>query len=156
MKDAPSTNGNERDSHGRFSRGNRAAVGRSNRRDGWRHALRDAVTDDDWREIVRKAIEQARSGDENARRFVAEYALGKPRPMETVTSVDLGNLSSVHEVVDATVKLVRAAGAGEVSLEAATRVGALLAATRETLEVRDLEERLKELERRLLDRSGRL
>ena len=37
-----------------------------------------AVTFKDWREIVKKAAEQAKEGDAQARKFLADYIIGTP------------------------------------------------------------------------------
>ena len=71
----------ERDAHGRFKKG---STGNPNGRpprateEEYLCAFNETLTVDDWVRIVRKAITQARGGDRDARRFLADYALGKP------------------------------------------------------------------------------
>ena len=74
-------NGEQRDEHGRFSPGNQAAKGRGSHAQRFLSALRLGITDDDVASIATKAVEQAREGQEAARRFVFEYLVGKPGPI---------------------------------------------------------------------------
>jgi len=45
-----------------------------------------AVSLKDWREIIKKAVEQAKRGDQQARKFLAEYLIGPPQQRLDVTS----------------------------------------------------------------------
>ena len=45
-----------------------------------------AVSFDDWREIVKKAVSQARHGDSVARKFLAEYLVGAPQKTLDITT----------------------------------------------------------------------
>lgn len=45
-----------------------------------------AVTFDDWKEIVQKAVSQAKRGDSTARKWLAEYVIGVPQKSLDVTS----------------------------------------------------------------------
>jgi len=45
-----------------------------------------AVSLKDWREIIKKAADQAKRGDAQARRFLADYLLGPPQQRLDVTS----------------------------------------------------------------------
>lgn len=47
-------------------------------------ALVRLIKQNDWRDIIMKAIEQAKRGDKSARQWLADYCLGKP-----VQSIDL-------------------------------------------------------------------
>lgn len=42
-------------------------------------AFNKTLTIADWKKIVKQAIAQAIEGDKDARRFLADYALGKPK-----------------------------------------------------------------------------
>lgn len=44
------------------------------------------VTYTDWREIIQKAVSQAKHGNANARKFLADYLLGPPNQRVDVTS----------------------------------------------------------------------
>ncbi len=70
----------ERDERGRFVRGWRGGPGRPPRavEEQYLAALREALSLDDWRAIVARAVEQAKRGDATARQFLAHYAMGKP------------------------------------------------------------------------------
>lgn len=39
---------------------------------------RQAVTEADWKAVVMKAVDQAKRGDANARKFLADYLIGPP------------------------------------------------------------------------------
>jgi hypothetical protein len=41
----------------------------------------DTVKDDDWREIIEKAVEQAKQGNPTARQWLSNYTIGIPRQM---------------------------------------------------------------------------
>ena len=45
-----------------------------------------AVSLKDWREVIKKAVVQAKSGDTQARKFLADYLLGTPQQKLDVTS----------------------------------------------------------------------
>ena len=45
-----------------------------------------AVSLKDWRDIIKKAVEQAKRGDTQARKFLADYLLGTPQQKLDVTS----------------------------------------------------------------------
>lgn len=70
-----------------FKKGNTASAGVSKGKTGrpskkreerfYEIALR-ACTFKDWREIVKKAVEQAKEGDTAARKFLADYLMGPP------------------------------------------------------------------------------
>ena len=44
------------------------------------------VTFTDWQDIIRKAISQAKRGNSNARKFLADYLLGPPNQRVDITS----------------------------------------------------------------------
>lgn len=43
-------------------------------------AMRDEVSVEDWRDIVRAVIENAKKGDAKARTWLSDHLLGKPTP----------------------------------------------------------------------------
>jgi hypothetical protein len=45
-----------------------------------------AVTLSDWREIVKKAVEQAKRGNPSARKWLSDYLIGPPQQKVDVTS----------------------------------------------------------------------
>jgi hypothetical protein len=70
----------KRDSNGRFAEGNRGGLGRPKRATE-RHyldAMQVACSPEEWREIVGKAVTDAKNGDAKARDWLSNYLLGKP------------------------------------------------------------------------------
>lgn len=51
-----------------------------------------AVTFEDWRAIVKKAVDQAKRGNPQARKFLADYLLGPPPQRHELTGADGGSL----------------------------------------------------------------
>ena len=82
----------DRDEKGRFIKGN-SGGGRPKGSNMYYEILRAALTEDDWTAIILKAIEQGRSGNKDARKFLAEYSMGEPeRYLNVVGNMDI-NLS---------------------------------------------------------------
>ena len=80
---APTENGvaaEGRDEAGRFSKNNKGGPGNPFARQvaALRKAMLEGVTDEDMKEIMAKAVERAKQGDAQARKFVASYTIGKP------------------------------------------------------------------------------
>lgn len=73
-----------RNSNGTFAKGNKAAVGhgRPARRTeaSYLVSMTRAVTDEQWQQIVGKAVEQAIEGDSKAREWLGHYLLGATNP----------------------------------------------------------------------------
>lgn len=77
---------NGRDEKGRFvkghknSAGNKGGTGRPRRsiEERYLKALSGSISISDWKEIVKKAVEQAKDGDKFARQWLADYLIGKP------------------------------------------------------------------------------
>lgn len=94
----------ERDSRGRFGAGNKASPGRPRRRteNEYIEATVKRVPLARWRKIVDKAVTDAEAGDRHARRFIADYLLGKPpqvlelRPDEVALIVDAAEALEAH------------------------------------------------------------
>jgi len=70
----------ERDDNGRFIKGNKASPGRTKRLIEERYLKRfsSTVKVAEWREIILKAIDQAKRGDPRARQWLSDYLVGKP------------------------------------------------------------------------------
>ena len=68
----------ERDEAGKFAPGNSGGPGRPRRATERTYllALSDALTLEDWKAIVRRAVEDARNGDAKSREWLSRYALG--------------------------------------------------------------------------------
>ena len=70
-----------RDRNGRFAKGHSGNPnGRlpRKREERFMEIMLSAVTFKDWRAIVKKAVEQASTGDAQARKFLADYIIGTP------------------------------------------------------------------------------
>lgn len=44
------------------------------------------VTFEDWKAVIRKAVSQAKRGNTNARKFLADYLIGPPNQRMDITS----------------------------------------------------------------------
>jgi len=78
-----------RDENGRFVKGqsgNPNGRPAKKREERFMEITLSAVTYTDWREIIKKAIAQARRGDNQARKFLADYLLGPPPQKHEVKS----------------------------------------------------------------------
>ena len=85
----------ERDANGRFVKGHTGNPNGRPRRateEEYLCAFNETMTVEDWVRIIRKAITQAKGGDRDARRFLADYALGKPKQRVALTGDDGGPL----------------------------------------------------------------
>jgi hypothetical protein len=78
----------ERDENGKFIKGNGGGPGRLPRKkeDRFMEVSIAAVSLKDWRAIIKKAKDQAILGDQQARKFLADYLLGPPQQKLDVTS----------------------------------------------------------------------
>lgn len=89
-----------RDENGRFVKGhsgNPNGGSAKKRSASYLAAFNKTLTIQDMKAIVAKAVEQAKAGDKDARRFVADYALGKPQQRVEVSGD--GNAPLVIEIV---------------------------------------------------------
>lgn len=68
-----------RDEKGRFKKGNPGG-GRKARavEQAYLKIFKDTVSPDDWREIIKRAVKDAKLGDNIARKFIADYLIGAP------------------------------------------------------------------------------
>jgi hypothetical protein len=63
--------------------------------------LLNAVTLDDWREVVTGAVQAAKGGDPQARAWLGQYLVGKPESKApTAVSVIVNQLQGHNEVAD--------------------------------------------------------
>jgi hypothetical protein len=78
----------ERDENGKFVKGNGGGPGRppKKKEERFMEVSISAVSLKDWRDIIKKAVEQAKRGDTQARKFLAEYLIGPPQQRLDVTS----------------------------------------------------------------------
>jgi hypothetical protein len=79
-----------REDNGRFAKGNPGGVGNpfARKMAEMRQAARDAVSEEDIKEIMAKMAEKAKQGDTAAARLVLAYAVGTPRPAEEPDRMD--------------------------------------------------------------------
>ena len=72
----------DRDSNGRFSPGNQGGPGRPRRATerAYLAAMSDTCSVEDWKEIVHRAITDAKSGDPRARTWLSEFLVGRVEP----------------------------------------------------------------------------
>ena len=115
---------------------------------GARHATTlaiEALLDGEAEAITRKAIDAAKAGDMVAIRLVLDRIcpLRKTRPIH----IELPSIVGVSDVAGAQQEVLRATCAGELLLEEAQALSALLEARRKALETQELEVRIAELER---------
>lgn len=112
-----------RDANGQFAKGNAGGPGRPRRAteaDYLRISI-EAVSLDDWREIVARAASDAKGGDRNAREFLRRILIGDALPSTVLTLAGgtpemcivydpnfFGNAERVAAVQDPSVQEVRA------------------------------------------------
>jgi len=85
----------ERDEHGRFvkgSTGNPRGRLPKEREERFLEITLSTVTFTDWKDIVNKAVVQAKHGDSQARKFLADYLIGPPIQRTELTGADGGKL----------------------------------------------------------------
>ena len=68
------------DKNGKFAKGNPGGPGRprKEREDKFYEVAISAVTLKDWKEVILRAVAQAKRGDTAARKFLADYLMGTP------------------------------------------------------------------------------
>ncbi len=76
----------KRDANGRFVKGTGGGPGRpkKSREQRYYEIMRQRVTFKDWRHIIDVAVARAKAGDKEARKFLAEYLMGKPEQVLNV------------------------------------------------------------------------
>lgn len=63
--------------------------------------LLDAVSPDNWREVVQATVQLAKSGDPQARNWLGQYLIGKPDcAAPTAVNVIVNQLQGKNEVLD--------------------------------------------------------
>ena len=93
---------NGRDANGRFVRGNRCAEGgkggpgrpKREREERFLEITLAAVTFEDWRKIVKRAVLLAKTGNKDARKFLADYIIGPPVRRTEITGRDGGPVAT--------------------------------------------------------------
>ena len=116
-------------------------------RPGYRHpktVLLQQMLDAEGEEVARAALEKAKGGDVAALRLVMERIL-PPQRRRTV-SIDLPPIETAGDIPRVLAALTQAAARGEISPGEAAEFGALVASTRQALELIDLDLRIRRLE----------
>jgi hypothetical protein len=93
----------DRDASGKFVKGQSGnPTGRApkEREQRYYDILMTSVTFDDWREIVLKAKDQAKRGDQAARKWLADYLVGPPVERKEITGADGNALKIMVEYAD--------------------------------------------------------
>ena len=110
---------NGRDGKGRFTVGNAGGPGNpyATQVAERRRQLLEAVTEDDWREIVRRLIEDAKAGDKAARAELFDRVLGKAHQTQSAAIATTVAASATDE--SATDELLRLLRVGETTIESA-------------------------------------
>jgi hypothetical protein len=90
----------DRDDKGRFKKGYKGGPGRPKREveEYYLAIMLDEITPDDWRAITKKAVEQAKRGDQQARKWLSDYLLGLP-VQRTEHSGEDGSPIQIIEIV---------------------------------------------------------
>ena len=98
----PTTNGEngDRQSNGRFSKGNAGGPGNPHFRKvaGLRSAMLNAITDEDIGLIIKRMIEAAKEGDLNAAKLILSYAIGRPDNPINPDRVELNDRSISQDI----------------------------------------------------------
>ena len=76
--DEQSANATDRDSRGRFTAGNRAAIGHGTRSRDNLFTFRGCITDDDIIDLAKMLLEKAKAGDMTAMKLLLTYCLPQP------------------------------------------------------------------------------
>lgn len=95
-----------RDNKGRFKKGGPGGPGRAPRARELEYldVTVSAVSMDDWKAIIHKAVDQARRGDSVARKFLADYLMGTPEQRAKVEMQ--GQVNVTVPAIDATIEKV--------------------------------------------------
>ena len=134
----------DRDERGRWAAGN------PGRPKGARHRATEAalaLLDGEATALTRRAIEAALSGDGAALRLCLERIL--PPKKDTAITLDMPPMQSAQDVAAAATAVLSAVADGDLTPGEGTAVMALVEAARRSVELSELELRLRRLEARL-------
>jgi hypothetical protein len=110
--------------------------------------MMQALLDDDGDAILSKAIELAKNGDQTALRLCMDRLL--PPRRERLVQLSLpSDLTTAEGVENAAAAVLNAVGTGEITPGEAVQLANVVEVRRKTIETRDLESRLTEVERYL-------
>jgi hypothetical protein len=108
-------------------------------------ALAQAMVEDDGREIIQKAIEMAKAGNERLLRFFIERMLPKQRLIE----IPLPEITFASDAADALSVIVAAVSDGHISPSEAAALAAMVEAHTRIINLAEIEIRLAAIEAKL-------
>jgi hypothetical protein len=68
----------------------------------YRNILVSSVTQQDWQEIIFRAVKDAKRGDHQARKFLADYLIGPPVERKEITGLEGAPIEFIEIIRDAT------------------------------------------------------
>lgn len=157
----PSPDGSSgRGADGRFAVGNPGGKGNpyAKRVAELRKAFMDVVGPEHMAGLARATLKKAFSGDMIAMRTLLDRVLGKARDEahETTTiPIDLPSMKTAEGCADAIQRLTTALIAGDIAQDAAKVLGDLIQLRAKTIEMMDFDQRLKEIEASVAERTGK-
>lgn len=92
-----------RDAKGRFVKGHEPITpGRpkKSREERYLDILVSTVTEEDWEEIILRAVVDAKRGDATARKWLADYMIGPPVEKKEITGKDGGTIKVTLKGLD--------------------------------------------------------
>ena len=95
-------NNDKRDESGRFAPGNPGGPGRPRRaiEREYLAVLGEAVTLDDWRDVVARAVADAKNGDHQARVWLAKYVIGEKSTLLDVAAAEADQRAPEADVIE--------------------------------------------------------
>jgi hypothetical protein len=110
-------------------------------------ALASAITPEELTTVVRNLHDQALAGDTQAARLLLERCLGRPGEERHEIALELPEITDANSLADGMRAVAVAAAAGDIELADAERMVALLREVGEAIVVRQLADRVREIER---------
>jgi len=140
-----------RDSKGRFTRGNRAAAGRKQKRVELEKALASALTPSRVRKIIDALFAEASHGDAVAARLLLDRYFGRPAAAPTVVGEATGDLqlSAIKNADDLVIvgqEIMAGVADGRIAVRDAAILSTLLTAQARVFELIEFKGRLDDLE----------
>jgi hypothetical protein len=140
FRSIPNSNGHSRPRGRPFEKGNGGRKPGSKNRT---THVADALLKGEEVELVRKAIELAKAGDVPMLKFLLDRLLSKER----CVCVELRELLSSHDAVEALGAVIEAVSTGQISPSEAAALGNLIAAYARAIDIAELEERVEKTEK---------
>ena len=114
---------------------------------GYRHpktVILQALLDEDGPAVARTALKLAKAGNVAALRLVMERLL--PAQRRRTVTIDLPPIEVAGDISRALAALTKAATSGQITPDEAAAFGSLISATRQALELAEIDLRLRKLE----------